>query len=138
MQFMLNKIRWRRRDGLLLVAALFSVVLFVRAANGGFPLDDSWIHQVYGRNLAQTGQWAFVPGIPSAASTSPLYTVLLALGYALHVPYTLWTHTLGALALWLAGVFGARLADRLLPENRAIGLVTGLALVLAWHLIWAA
>ncbi|HEX2908279.1 MAG TPA: hypothetical protein VHO69_15515, partial [Phototrophicaceae bacterium] len=108
------------------------------AANGGFPLDDSWIHQVYGRNLAQTGQWAFVPGIPSAASTSPLYTVLLALGYALNVPYTLWTHTLGALALWLAGVFGARLAERLLPENPSIGLVAGLALVLAWHLIWAA
>src|SRR5690606_41130388 len=68
-----------------LAAAL--VVIYVQAAGGGFPLDDSWIHQVYGRNLAQTGQWAFITGQPSAASTSPLYTVLLAAGYRLNSSY---------------------------------------------------
>lgn len=130
--------RPRAGDGLLLAVAAAGVLGYVLAANGGFPLDDSWIHQVYGRNLAQTGQWAFVPGVPSAASTSPLYTVLLALGYTLNVPFKLWTHGLGALALAFAGMIGARLAERLLPEQQRIGLIVGLALVLAWHLLWAA
>jgi hypothetical protein len=27
----------------------------------GFPLDDSWIHQSYARNLALPGEWSFLP-----------------------------------------------------------------------------
>ena len=38
----------------------------------GFPLDDAWIHQVYARHLGQLGEWAFLPGQPSAGSTSPV------------------------------------------------------------------
>src|SRR5690606_2879341 len=119
-----------------LAAAL--VVIYVQAAGGGFPLDDSWIHQVYGRNLAQTGQWAFITGQPSAASTSPLYTVLLAAGYRLNISYVVWTHLLGAVSLFLTGALGARLAEAHLPGQRFGGLLTGAALVLAWHLVWAA
>lgn len=126
------------RDALLLLLSALSVFIYVQTANGGFPLDDSWIHQVYGRNLAQTGQWAFVPGVPSAASTSPLYTVLLSIGYRLNIPFKLWTHGLGIVALWVAGMVGARMAERALPKNRYVGWAAGLALVLAWHLIWAA
>jgi len=165
---------FRRSDLVFLIAAVLSVVLYVRTADGGFPLDDSWIHQVYGRNLAQTGEWAFVPDVPSAASTSPLYTVLLSIGYRLNVPFQLWTHGLGLLALWVSGMVGARLGETLVtPRAKAtrleeikptkgaeenstnapinlstyaglrknipyVGMVSGLAVVLAWHLIWAA
>src|SRR5258708_9275330 len=78
-----------RRDALIVIAAVLSVLIYVvvaqRVAGGpGFPLDDAWIHQTYGRNLAQTWQWQFVPGIESAGSTSPLYSLLLALGSSLH------------------------------------------------------
>ncbi|NTV00188.1 MAG: PEGA domain-containing protein [Methanoregulaceae archaeon] len=38
------------------------------SAGPGFPLDDAWIHQTYARNLVKIGQWAFIPGIPSAGS----------------------------------------------------------------------
>ncbi|MCC7208006.1 MAG: hypothetical protein IT323_11915, partial [Anaerolineae bacterium] len=132
-----------RRDGLIvLVAALATVAYVATAASAagepGFPLDDSWIHQTYARNLAQTGQWAFIPGAPSAGSTSPLYTALLAAGYALKVPYMAWATLLGAAALALCGLVGARIAERTFPEQREIGLWTGLALVTAWHLAWAA
>jgi hypothetical protein len=127
------------RDGLFFVIAAVLVIVYVVAAGGhGFPLDDSWIHQVYGRNLAQRGEWAFIPGQPSAASTSPLYTVLLAAGYFLNLPYLLWTHFLGVIALMITAMLGARMAAHLLPKQRHIGLVTGLALLLAWHLVWAA
>lgn len=129
---------FKRYDALLLALSLALVGLYVLTANGGFPLDDSWIHQVYGRNLARSGQWAFVPGEPSAASTSPLYTVLLSLGYALNLPYQLWTHLLGGLALFVTAVVGARMAERVMPDQRYAGLLGGLALALAWHLVWAA
>lgn len=129
-------------DLLILLAAIGLTAVYVLAAGGGFPLDDSWIHQTYARNLALTGQWAFIPGVPSTASTSPLYTVVLAAGYMLGVPYALWAHGVGALALGLAGMIGRRLGMMggalFAPKLRGIGLITGLALVFAWHLIWAA
>ncbi len=100
-----------RRDDLLIAAVAFGMVaLYAAVAGGGFPLDDSWIHQTYARNLAQTGQWAFIPGVPSAASTSPLYTILLAVGYKLGAPFMLWTHSLGVAALAGTGMIGARMA----------------------------
>jgi hypothetical protein len=131
------------RDPLIIAVAAFSVAAYALAVRGtagesGFPLDDSWIHQTYGRNLAYTGQWAYVPGVPSAGSTSPFYTVLLALGYILRVPFFFWTYALGAAALALAGLVGARMAERIYPSMPTVGLWTGLALVVTWHLIWAA
>jgi len=127
-----------RRDGIFLVLALVLVAMYALAAGGGFPLDDAWIHQTYGRNLALNGEWAFIPGQPSAASTSPLYTVLLAIGYLLRLPYMLWTHFLGVLALGISAMLGARLAERVAPQTKWIGWIAGLALLLTWHLIWAA
>jgi hypothetical protein len=129
---------WRLRDVLFFLATTIVVGLYVISAGGGFPLDDSWIHQTYARNLAYTGQWAFMPGLPSAASTSPLYTVLLAVGYKIGVPYVFWTHFLGVAALASTAMLGARMAERLLPHRQYVGLMTGFALILTWHLIWAA
>lgn len=127
-----------RSDIVLLLVAAALVLLYTASTDGGFPLDDSWIHQTYARSLGTTGVWAFVPDVPSAASTSPLYTVLLAAGYALGVPLMLWTHGLGALALGLTGIAGRWLASMLAPDRPRLAFVVGLALVLNWHLIWAA
>lgn len=124
------------RDLIFIVLASI-LVGFYALSISGFPLDDSWIHQVYGRNLAQLGQWAFIPDVPSSASTAPFYTVLLAIGYALNIPYLLWTHALGVLALASAGIIGARMADMLYPQNRYVGWSVGFALITSWHLIWA-
>ncbi len=127
----------RRYDAVIILAAFLLVALYVAAAGGDFPLDDSWIHQTYGRNLAVYGDWAYRPGEASAASTSPLYTVVLAAGYKLGVPFRWWTHGLGALMLALTGLIGARLAARLAPKQKYVPLAAGLAVVGAWHLIWA-
>ena len=78
----------------------------------GFPLDDGWIHQTYERNLASTGQLAYVPGQVSLGSTSPLWTVVLSLGYVLRLPPVLWSYVLGG-AGWLATAWtAAALAQR--------------------------
>jgi hypothetical protein len=132
----------RRRDGLLIglagLGVLAYILLTIASGGAGFPLDDSWIHQVFARNLAEHGQWAFILGTPSAASTSPLWTVILALGDGLHVPMLLWAYALGFVALAAVGVIGARLAEQLLPDVPRVGLISGLLLVTAWHLLWAA
>lgn len=134
------KSNWQ--DVFIGVVAALAVVLFVIVSAAlhdvGFPLDDSWIHQTYARNLAERGEWAFVPGEPSVASTSPLYTVLLVAGYVLTIPFFVWTFVLGALALAGAGWIGRRLGPVLFPDVPQVGLWTGLAMVLMWHLVWAA
>src|SRR5579862_554032 len=112
----------RRRDAIIALIALLGVAIYViaakRASDFGFPLDDAWIHQTYGRNLATLGRWTYAPPYaPSAGSTSPLYTVLLAIGYALHIPFFAWTYGLGALALIFLGIVGARIAERLYPPE---------------------
>ncbi len=135
MQSIRASLRWY--DALFLLLAIAGVGLYALTANGGFPLDDSWIHQVYGRNLAEHGEWAFVPGEPSAASTSPLYTVLVAVGYVLHVDYALWTHVWGALALAGIASLGARLVSHLVTDTLT-PVIAGLTLIVTWHLLWAA
>ena len=104
----------------------------------GFPLDDAWIHQTYARSFATTGQFAFAPGQPSAGSTSPLWTLLIAVGYRLNVDYRLWTYTLGALSLALCAWLASRLSLRLWPDRRGLAGAVGLLCLFEWHLVWAA
>jgi len=128
-----------RRDIVFFILSAALVSLFVYMAGGwGFPLDDSWIHQTYGRNLAQTGEWAFIPGQPSAASTSPLYTVMLAIGYLLRIPYQFYAHLIGTLALTFAAILGANTAKIALPDSKNAGWWVGLAIIFTWHMVWAA
>lgn len=118
--------------------------LFYLAVSGwgygyvGFPLDDAWIHQTYARNLAESGQLAFVTGVPSAGSTAPLWSLLLGAGYWLNLPPLAWTYGLGILLLGLTGWTVNRLAQRLFPGRPAVGVWAGLFCVLEWHLVWAA
>ena len=49
----------------------------------GFPLDDAWIHAVYGRALARSGMLAYNPGLPATGSTAPLWSALVALPHLL-------------------------------------------------------
>ena len=132
----------RVRVGLVALAGVTAVLLFVglSVARGGagFPLDDGWIHQTYARSLAAVGRWEYAPGQVSAGSTAPLWTLLLTLGYLLHLPYLAWTFALGlACLLWLAAL-GAALWRRLWPEQVRTAWLAALALVLTWQLVWTA
>ncbi|PJF43594.1 MAG: hypothetical protein CUN55_08300 [Phototrophicales bacterium] len=132
----------RITDSILFVVCALNVLVFVFAAiqmNAiGFPLDDSWIHQTYARNLGLYGEWAFIRGETSAASTAPLYSALLAIGHAIGLSPYVWAHTLGILSLFAAAAVSVRLARRLFPTTPFIGLGTGLIIATSWHLVWAA
>jgi len=123
---------------LAVIAGLFYLALAAWGGYVGFPLDDAWIHQTYARNLAVSSQLAFVPGQPSAGSTAPLWSLLLSLGYLLHVPFQLWTYSLGIILLGLIGAQMRYLAQQLWPQQPTLALIIGVCCTLEWHLIWAA
>ncbi|PIE81973.1 MAG: hypothetical protein CSA11_02325 [Chloroflexi bacterium] len=131
-----------RQVWLVTVSVVVVMVLFVglSAVQGrpGFPLDDGWIHQTYARSFARNGRFEFVPGVVSAGSTSPLWTLLLAVGYVLRLPYLLWAYLLGGLSLWWLAVASLRLWQLLWPEWDDKGWLPGVSVVLAWPLVWAA
>ena len=104
----------------------------------GFPLDDSWIHQTFARNLALNGEWAFYPGTPSNASTSPLWSALLAVGYGLKLMPYVWTYFLGMISLWAVSSFAEITSRQLMAEYHPRFPWIGIAILFEWHLVWAA
>ena len=46
-----------------------------------YPLDDAYIHMALARQLATSGTWGLEPGVPVFASSSPLWTVVLAIAF---------------------------------------------------------
>jgi hypothetical protein len=122
--------------------SLLSVGIYLLAAHGtyriGFPLDDAWIHQVYARNLAHHGEWAFHPGQPSAGSTAPLWSMILSIGYTLGISLYVWTFSLGVVLLWALSLLAELLVRRTLPFYRSAIPWAGAFLALEWHLAWAA
>src|SRR5512136_2961371 len=76
------RLGWRRALLLaLVVAGLFAAYLAVELNQNrepGFPLDDSWIHLTFARNLARGWGFAYNQGQPVAGSTAPLWTLILA------------------------------------------------------------
>jgi len=106
----------------------------------GFPLDDAWIHQVYARNLATRGELAFFPGQPSAGSTSPLWTILLSLGYVLHLDYRVWAYVLGIALLIASAFWVSRFTFQVSGSFvlRPSSFVFPLFLLFEWHLVWSA
>ena len=127
---------------LVVLAVVLMMVLFVGlsalSSGPGFPLDDGWIHQTYARNFARNGRFEYVPGVVSAGSTSPLWTMLLAVGYLLRLPYLLWTYLLGSLSLlWLA-LTSVRLWQLLWPTWADKDWLPGVVVALSWPLVWAA
>jgi len=118
------------------IAGLLTVGLALRG-NLGFPLDDSWIHQVIARNLIQHHSWGFTPGVTSSGSSSTLWTLVLALQYLLFPQSNtvFFPLLLNSLLLMTCGILLWRMArqDGLpLPESFALGMLPGLSGNLLW------
>ena len=134
---------WRADPRLIIAAAALVAVLFYLLVSAyifriGFPLDDTWIHLTYARNLAEHGEWAFRLGERSAGSTAPLWTFLLGIGYLLRLAPFNWTFFLGWVLLTLLGIHAETTARKLLPTYQPRFPWVGLFFVFAWHLTWSA
>ncbi|MBI2491229.1 MAG: hypothetical protein HYV94_03875 [Candidatus Rokubacteria bacterium] len=125
----------RRDDLLVALAALLPLALFVAregriAGAPGFPLDDSWIHLHFARNLAGGAGFVYNPGTPVAGSTAPLWTLALAAGAAVAGASLETAKTLG-----VACALGAALLTR--RAALGFGAPPAVALVAAVALLWA-
>jgi hypothetical protein len=133
---------WRLDAWVIIALAALLVISFYLLISAwnfglGFPLDDSWIHLTYARNLAEHGEWAFRLGERSAGSTSPLWTALLSIGFLLGLAPYVWTYLLGWAVLTLLAVYAEKLARRLVPVYQTRLPWAGLFFVFAWHLTWS-
>jgi hypothetical protein len=129
--------------GLLLLAGLVACLRYLfaeiaRLKGGlGFPLDDSWIHLQFARNLAAGAGLSYNPGELVTGSTAPLWTALLAALFPLPGSVIVWTKLLGIL-LYLAGIDATWRLARELGLGRALAaLAATLTLATSW-LVWAA
>src|SRR5512138_3978300 len=102
-----------------LIAVLFYLITSELIFRIGFPLDDAWIHLTYARNLAEHGEWAFRLGERSAGSTSPLWTVLLSVGFFINLAPYIWTYLLGWVVLTLLAGCAEKTARRLVASYTA-------------------
>ncbi len=132
-----------RRDLLIIAGAVILIAgIYLLASQFtyaiGFPLDDSWIHQTYARNFALHGEWAFRTGIPSAGSTSPLWSALLALGFLLRLSPYIWTYFLGALTLFALALLCEWAVRKIVNSYRPRFPWIGIFIALEWHFAWAA
>ena len=128
---------------LLLLAGLVACLRYLlaeiaRLKGGlGFPLDDSWIHLQFARNLAAGAGLSYNPGELVTGSTAPLWTALLSLLFLLPGSVVVWTKLLG-IALYLAGIDATwRLARELGLGRGLAALAAGLTLATSW-LVWSA
>jgi len=134
--------RSRRDDVLIALAAALPLALFtirerLVAGAAGFPLDDSWIHLHFARNLAEGHGFAYNPGHWVAGSTAPLWTLLLAA-----VALVAGASVLTAKAVGFACTLGAALLTRraALAWGAApnAALAAGVALLWTGALAWGA
>jgi hypothetical protein len=131
-----------RDDLKLLVAALLPLALFTLverkvAGVSGFPLDDSWIHLHFARNVAEGLGFAYNPGRPIAGSTAPLWTLLLAAAALVAGPAVLVAKGLGVM-----GALGAAMVSRRAAlawgAPPAAATLAGVALLWSGPMAWGA
>jgi arabinofuranosyltransferase len=124
-------------SALALGLALFIVREYQLAGVAGFPLDDSWIHFQFARNLAEGQGFSYNPGVPVAGSTAPLWTLLLGGLFAVAGSHPLLAKVLGASAALGAALVAARLALAW-TGDRGAALLAGVLTALSGPLLWGA
>jgi tetratricopeptide (TPR) repeat protein len=129
---------------LILVLGVFCCVhtlWFTWKDNNGFsfPLDDSWIHLQFARNLHEYGVFSYFKNeMITAGSTSPLYTCILAIGFFFTSNEMLLSYVLGIGSLLLAAFIMYKLASLFFDHHMILAPAAALLLVLEPRLQWVA
>jgi hypothetical protein len=121
----------------LLLAGYYDAVAFQLAGRVGFPLDDSWIHAQFARNLATGAGFTYTSGAWVSGSTAPLWTVLLAAAYFLCRNMVVAATLLGLIMQAVTGFYAMRLAG-LLGIDRLIAALAGTLAAVTPIMVWGA
>ncbi len=102
-----------------------------------FPLDDSWIHMQFARNLAEGRGFSYNPGVPVSGSTAPLWTLALGGVFAVFGSHPVLAKALGIAATlgtaWLAGRLALIWAAR-----HDVAILASVLVALAGPMVWGA
>lgn len=133
----------RRLAVLLLLLLAFLLLLYfwqtmLRITGGvpGAPLDDAWIHFQFARNLSQGLGFSYVPGVPTAGSTAPLWTLLLA-GIGLFTTDFLIPGLLLSAAFFLVTVWLTYRLTLELTGQWGVALLAAMGTAVTGRLLWA-
>jgi 4-amino-4-deoxy-L-arabinose transferase-like glycosyltransferase len=67
----------------LITLALLGTAITRARGHFGYPLDDTYIHMAIAKHLVNNGHWGLSAGAFSSSTSSPLWTLLIALDYRL-------------------------------------------------------
>lgn len=123
--------------GAIVPLALFLVSERRIAGTVGLPLDDSWIHLHFARNLAEGAGFAYNPGQPVAGSTAPLWTLAVAAVFVLTGPSLIVVKVLGVI-LAAAAALATAAAARAWGAPGLLAAAAGVALLWAGPIAWGA
>lgn len=128
---------------ILIIGVMFCIhnLWLAYSANSGFgfPLDDSWIHLQFARNLHDYGAFSYYKNeMTTAGSTSPLYTILLAIGFFFTSNEFLLSYTFGIVSLVIAAYVFYKLVLLLYENNYFLAVGAVLLLILEPRLQWIA
>ena len=121
---------------MLLAVGIFLWREYSTAGTYGFPLDDSWIHAQFARNLALGNGFSYNPGVPVSGSTAPLWTLIMATGYLVTGEPVLTAKLIGVLFLGLTVFFVYTLVRSISNDSREALFAAVMAAALP-RLVWA-
>lgn len=130
---------------LIVFAASLGSVLFYRTSAGpGYPLDDSYIHFAFARHLAGGHGFGINPDQPVPGATSPLWVLLLSVGFLFNAGTAVWPWVLGVIVLASCGHLAARLClnlsgrDEPTRSDLILAGGAGVAVSSCFPLVWSA
>lgn len=121
----------------LILAGAYLFRMLKVAGAPGFPLDDSWIHLQFAKNLITGNGFSYNAGIPVNGSTSPLWTLLLAGVWSIIPNYFTAAIVLGMLFSGLVCIYSYKIARTITKENN-YPLIAGMLVAVTPPLVWAA
>lgn len=103
-------------------------------AGFGFPLDDPWIHLTFAKNLVDYHSFSYFKNeMATAGSTSPIYTLLLAVGFYISSNEFVLSYVLGIAFLILSGIAFYKLSSLEFEKENYYALIfLGIFLIDKW------
>jgi hypothetical protein len=123
--------------GVLLCAIYLGAEVYYLGGQLGLPLDDSWIHLQFARNLSAAEGLSYNPGELVPGTTAPLWTAILSLIFLLPGSPLLWAKVVGT-CLYLGGVEASRQLGRELGLAPGLSTLTAVITAATGWLVWAA
>lgn len=122
-------------SGLLLVFALNTA--YNQNGYFGFPLDDSWIHLQFAKNLNEYGSFSYYKNeMQTSGSTAPFYTALLAIGFFITSNEFILSYSLGIIFFVLSVFVFFRLLMLESGNSVLLAIAGSFLFLFEWRTIW--